>query len=51
MTDFSVGGLSLPGAFAGTLLAVGLGSLTGLVPRPGELLDALAPAACLGIGC
>ena len=50
MTNYLQGGFSLAGAFAGTALAVLLAWGAGLVTRPGDLLDAMAPAAALGIG-
>lgn len=49
MTDFSAGGLALPGAFAGVMLAAALVRLCGLTDDLGGILDVLAPAGALGI--
>ena len=49
MSDFSAGGLALPGAFAGVLLAAVLVRLAGLTEDLPGLLDALAPAGALGL--
>ncbi len=50
MTDYLTGGFSLSGVFAGTALAVLIAWGAKLVTRPGDLLDAMAPAAAVGVG-
>lgn len=50
LTDYSCGSFSLPGVFAGVLLAVLLARLLGLTDSAAEFLDALSPAAALGLG-
>jgi prolipoprotein diacylglyceryltransferase len=49
LTDWSGGGYSLIGAFAGTLLAALLARLCRLTKNLGALLDCLSPGAALGI--
>ena len=49
MTLYRVGGFSLSGAFAGTLLAALLCRTAGLVRPLRAMLDALAPAAAFGL--
>lgn len=49
LTDFSVGSFSLPGVFAGVLLTVLLARLLRVIDSAAELLDALSPAAALGL--
>ena len=50
MTNYFRGGFSLSGAFAGALLAALLCRGAKLVKHGADLLDAMAPAAALGIG-
>lgn len=48
-TDFSLGGYCMPGVLLGVVLAVLLVRLFRFAGSAPELLDALAPGACLGI--
>lgn len=49
LTDYSVAGLSLPGAFVGTALAVLILKWSGAERSSGLLFDCLAPGAALGL--
>jgi len=49
MTDYSVGGFTLPGVFPGVLLAAALVRLCGFLDDFPAFLDTLAPAGALGI--
>lgn len=49
MTDYSVGGFTLPGVFPGVLLAAGLVRLCGFTEDFPAFLDTLAPAGALAI--